>query len=126
MNTITIVSIAVFFAILSGSITAAVALSKIRAHRKSLNARRELLMNGIPAKAAVNSIAQSSSEMDGRPGVELDLTFTTKEGEVIRQVIVTYIPVTHLYQYQSGSIIDVRYRKEGNEIEVEAAEAYIR
>ncbi|UPK46743.1 hypothetical protein [Paenibacillus pabuli] len=82
-------------------------------------------MEGIPAKAVIHEIVQTSSSMDKRPGVRLDLTVTQGDGRTFSSTVETYIPVTLIPQFQKGNVINVRYIADGNERKVEVEDAYV-
>ncbi|MFH5184000.1 hypothetical protein ACHHV8_15915 [Paenibacillus sp. TAB 01] len=125
MNTGMIVLLVVMFSLITGTITTVTVLRLVRAQRTELRQREGVVNEGIPAKATINDIRETSSSMDGRPGVLLDLTVTGENGQVFQAVTRTFIPVIHIPRFQKGHVIDVCYKTEGDKIRVEPVDAYL-
>ncbi|WP_458126749.1 hypothetical protein [Paenibacillus sp. Z3-2] len=121
---ITFVAIIVF-GLITGTITTLMAFKLLRNNKEKHHLRKSILMDGIPVEAIIHDIVQTSSSMDGRPGVRLDLTVTQVDGRTFPTIIETYIPITHIPHFQKGNIINVRYIAKGNERKVEVEDAYI-
>ncbi|MFC9708530.1 hypothetical protein ACFTRD_10230 [Paenibacillus sp. NPDC056933] len=121
---ITIVAI-IGFGLITGTITTIMAFKLLRNNQQKQHLRKSILMEGIPAEAVIHDIVQTSSSMDGRPGVRLDLTVTQTDGRTFPSIVETYIPVTHIPHFQKGNIIKVRYIADGNERKVEVEGAYV-
>ncbi|QLG40902.1 MULTISPECIES: hypothetical protein [unclassified Paenibacillus] len=120
----TIVAI-IGFGLITGTITMVMIFKMLRNNKQIQHTRKRVLMEGIPAEAVIHDITQTSSSMDGRPGVRLDLTVTQVDGRTFPSVVETYIPVTHIPQFQKGNVIHVRYIANGNERKVEVEGAYM-
>lgn len=76
---ITIVAV-IGFGIITGTITMVMIFKLLRNNKHKQHLRKSILMEGIPAEAIIHDITQTSSSMDGRPGVRLDLTVTQVDG----------------------------------------------
>jgi hypothetical protein len=92
----------VVLSILTASITMVRAMKLIRSNKAELNKRKQILTNGIDARATINSIRQTNSRLDEQPVVLLDLTLTKENGEIVNAVIRTAIPVVHIPDFQKG------------------------
>ncbi|MFB5676406.1 hypothetical protein ACE3NQ_08390 [Paenibacillus terreus] len=125
MNSTTIITLLIIFGLTTGLITLIVALKSVRTHLKAQQSRKEILADGIKAKALIHSVQQTSSTMGGRPGIQLDLTVTQEDGQTFRTTVETFISVVDIPHYQNGAVIDVRYKMIGNERKVEVENAYI-
>lgn len=125
MSETTIVSLLIVFGLITGSLTLIAALKTLRANQKTQRERQDILDNGIRAKALIHSVQQTSSSINDRPGIQLDLTVTQEDGQTFRATVKTFISVVHIPRYQEGAVIDVKYKLVGNERKVEVAEAYI-
>ncbi|KOY14937.1 hypothetical protein [Paenibacillus xylanivorans] len=126
MSTTLITIVAVIgFGLITGTITMIMIFKLLRNNKQKQHLRKSILMEGIPAEAIIYDITQTSSSMDGRPGIRLDLTVTQVDGRTFPTIVETYIPVTHIPQFQKGSVIHVRYIANGNERKVEVEDAYI-
>ncbi|MDR9745616.1 hypothetical protein [Paenibacillus taichungensis] len=126
MSTTLITIVAVIgFGIITGTITMIIIFKLLRNNKQKQHLRKSILMDGIPAEAVIHDITQTSSSMDGRPGVRLDLTVTQVDGRTFPTILETYIPVTHIPQFQKGNVIHVRYIANGNERKVEVEDAYL-
>ncbi|CAH1210048.1 hypothetical protein [Paenibacillus sp. JJ-223] len=125
MSTGYISLLVVIFGSITGLITILVVMNTIRAKQRELKRRKEILLGGIPAKAVIRHIAETSSSMDGRPGVRMDLTVTPDNESSFDAVVETYISVLAVPRFQKGSEIDVKYQVIGGKKIVEVAEAYI-
>ncbi|MEC0124985.1 hypothetical protein [Paenibacillus pabuli] len=121
---ITIVAI-IGFGLITGTITTIMAFKLLRNNQQKQHLRKSILMEGIPAEAVIHDIVQTSSSMDGRPGVRLDLTVTQVDGRTFPSIVETYIPVTHIPLFQKGNVINVRYIVNGNDRKVEVEDAYV-
>ncbi|MGC5771977.1 hypothetical protein [Paenibacillus pabuli] len=121
---ITIVAI-IGFGLITGTITTIMAFKLLRNNQQKQHLRKNILMEGTPAEAVIHDIVQTSSSMDGRPGVRLDLTVTQVDGRTFPSIVETYIPVTHIPHFQKGNNIKVRYIVDGNERKVEVEDAYV-
>jgi hypothetical protein len=113
------------FGLITATITMMMVFKLLRTNKRKQDLRKSILMEGIPAEAVIHDIAQTSSSMDGRPGVRLDLTVTQVDGRTFPTIVETYIPVTHIPQFQKGNVINVRYIANGNERKVEVEGAYM-
>ncbi|MFB5268647.1 hypothetical protein ACE41H_17940 [Paenibacillus enshidis] len=125
MNSTTFIILLIIFGLITGSITLIVVLKSLRTNLKAQQSRQEILADGTQAKALIHSVQQTSSTMDGRPGIQLDLTVTQEDGQTFRTTVETFISVVDIPQYQNGAVIDVRYKMIGNERKVEVENAYI-
>lgn len=125
MNSIAIMIVLIVFSLVTGSITVIAVLKTLRSSQKTQRDRQVILAEGIPAKALIHSIQQTSSSMDDRPGVQLELTVTQDDGHTFPATVKTFIPITSIPQFQPGSTIDVRYKIIENKRKVEVADAYI-
>ena len=99
---ITIVAIIVF-GLITGTITTIMAFKLLRNNKEKQHHRKSILMDGIPTEAIIHDIVQTSSSMDGRPGVRLDLTVTQVDGRTFPTIVETYIPITHIPHFQKGN-----------------------
>ena len=115
----------VIFGSVTGLITILVAMNTIRAKQGELKRRKEILLGGIPAKAVIRHIVETSSSMGDRPGVRIDLTVTPDNENSFDAVVETYISVLAVPRFQIGSEIDVKYQVIDGKKIVEVAEAYI-
>ncbi|MDN4605203.1 hypothetical protein P5G61_28530 [Paenibacillus sp. F6_3S_P_1C] len=126
MSTTLITVIAVIgFGVLTGAIILITVFKLVHTAKKKQQLRKNILMDGTPAEAIIHDIIQTSSSMDGRPGVRMDLTVTQVDGSTFPATVETFIPVTHISQFQKGNIINVRYIVDGNERKVEVEDAYV-
>jgi hypothetical protein len=126
MSTTLITVIAVIgFGVITGAIILITVFKLVHSAKKKQQLRKNILMDGTPAEAIIHNIVQTSSSMDGRPGVRMDLTVTQVDGRTFPTIVETYIPVTHIPQFQKGSVIHVRYVANGNERKVEVEDAYM-
>ncbi|WP_336759949.1 hypothetical protein [Paenibacillus sp. USHLN196] len=126
MTTALIIIVAVIvFGLITGTITMIMVFKLLRNTKEKQHFRKSILMDGIPAEATIHDIIQTSSSMDGRPGVRLDLTVTQVDGRTFPTIIETYIPITHIPHFQKGNVINVRYIAKGNERKVEVEDAYV-
>lgn len=125
MNTGLIVLLVAIFSLITGTLTTVTVLRSIRRQRADLRLREGVVKDGTPAKATINAIRETSSSIDGRPGVLLELTVTREDGSLFQAVTSTFIPVIHIPMFQKGNVIDVRYKTVGSEIRVEPVDAYI-
>lgn len=125
MNSTTILIVLIVVFLCTGAMTVITVLKTVRASQQTQRERKVILDEGMPAKALIHSIKQTSSSMDDRPGVLLDLTVTQVDGHTFQTTVKTFIPVTSIPQFQAGSIIDVRYKIIGNERKVEVIDAYV-
>ncbi|MCP1184128.1 hypothetical protein [Paenibacillus sp. 1781tsa1] len=124
--TVTLITIVgfIFFGLITGTIATIMIFKQLRNTKKKQHLRKSILMDGIPAEAIIHDIVQTSSSMDGRPGVRLDLTVTQVDGRTFPTIVETYIPITHIPHFQKGNMINVRYVTMGNERKVEVEDAY--
>lgn len=126
MSTTLITVIAVIgFGVITGAIILITVFKLVHSAKKKQQLQKNILMDGTPAEAIIHNIVQTSSSMDGRPGVRLDLTVTQVDGRTFPSIVETYIPVTHIAQFQKGNVINVRYIVDGNERKVEVEDAYM-
>ncbi|MFE6073798.1 hypothetical protein ACFVQB_04880 [Paenibacillus sp. NPDC057886] len=126
MSTTLITVIAVIgFGIITGAIIMITVFRLLHSAKQKQQLRKSILMEGISTEAIIHDIIQTSSSMDGRPGVRLDLTVTQVDGRTFPTIVETYIPFTHISQFQKGNVINVRYIADGNERKVEVEDAYI-
>ncbi|WP_405156694.1 hypothetical protein [Paenibacillus sp. FSL K6-0108] len=126
MTTTLIIIVAIIgFGLITGTITMVMIFKMLRNNKQKQHSRKRVLMEGIPAEAVIHDITQTSSSMDGRPGVRLDLTVTQGDGRTFSSTVETYIPVTLIPQFQKGNVINVRYIADGNERKVEVEDAYV-
>lgn len=126
MTTTLIIIVAIIgFGLITGTITMVMIFKMLRNKKQKQHSRKRVLMEGIPAEAVIHDITQTSSSMHGRPGVRLDLTVTQIDGRTFPTIVETYIPVTHIPQFQKGNVIHVRYIANGNERKVEVEGAYM-
>ncbi|WFR61384.1 hypothetical protein P9222_23430 [Paenibacillus amylolyticus] len=115
----------IIFGLITGIITTIMVFKLLRNNKEKYHLRKSILMDGIPAEAIIHDIVQTSSSMDGMPGVRLDLTVTQVDGRTFPSIVETYIPITHIPHFQKGNMINVRYMTMGNERKVEVEDAYI-
>ncbi|MDK8190971.1 hypothetical protein QP794_12825 [Paenibacillus sp. UMB7766-LJ446] len=126
MSTTLITVIAVIgFGVLTGAIILITVFKLVHSAKKKQQLRKNILMDGTPAEAIIHDIIQTSSSMDGRPGVRMELTVTQVDGSTFPATVETFIPVTHIAHFQKGNVINVRYIIDGIEPKVEVEDAYI-
>ncbi|WP_405132222.1 hypothetical protein MHB43_14850 [Paenibacillus sp. FSL H8-0317] len=123
--TLIIIVAIIVFGLITGTITTIMVFKLLRNNKEQHHLRKSILMDGIPAEAIIHDIVQTSSSMDGRPGVRLDLTVTQVDGRTFPTIVETYIPITHIPHFQKGNVINVRYIAMGNERKVEVQDAYL-
>lgn len=124
-STTKIIIALVGLSILTASITMFGALKLIRTNKAELNKRKQILTNGIDARATINSIRQTNSRLDEQPVVLLDLTLTKENGEIVNAVIRTAIPVVHIPDFQKGNQIEVKYMVQDNQLLIEPVGSYL-
>lgn len=120
----TIIVLMIAVSTVTASVMLYKAVATVRSNNEQLRRQKAVLADGIPAKAVVNSIRQTSSSLGGQPIVLLDLIVTKQDGTNFRTVVRTAIPIVHIPDFQKGCIIDVKYVTTEHEIQVEAEGAY--
>lgn len=123
-STTLIIVIVSSISVITANITLYIVLKSLRSSRNDLRERREILSRGKPANALINSIQQTSTDMNNQPQVLLELTVTSEAGDTWNTVIKTFIPIVHIPEFQAGKTIDVKYLTIGNQLKVEAVKAY--
>lgn len=125
LMTLIIGTIIVVFGLTTGLILILNVTKRLRTGQEKMQDKKEILKSGIPAVAIIQDIAETSSSMDGRPGVRLDLLVTQEDGQTFQTIVKTYIPIIHVPKFQRGSEIDVRYIDHRGVKKVEVEDAYI-
>lgn len=125
LTTLIIGIVIVVFGLTTGLILVLKVTKRMRTGQEKSQIKKEILKFGTPAVAIIQDIAETSSSMDGRPGVRLDLLVTQEDGQTFQTIVKTYIPIIHVPKFQRGSEIDVRYIEDGAVKKVEVVDAYI-
>lgn len=125
LMTLIIGIVIVVFGLTTGLILVLNVTKRLRTGQEKMENKKEILKFGMPAEAIIQDIAETSSSMDGRPGVRLDLLVTQEDGQTFQTILKTYIPIIHVPKFQRGSVIDVKYIEDGAVKKVEVVDAYI-
>lgn len=120
-----VILIIVASSLVTSGIVVAVVVTQLKAQRGAIHKRKQILLEGIPAKAMIRAVHPTSSAMDDNPAVTLELTVTQQDGQTFPVVVKTYIPLIHIPQFQESKEIDVKYMEDGNGRSVEVVGAYI-
>ncbi|WP_410770299.1 hypothetical protein [Fontibacillus sp. BL9] len=121
----TLIWIIGIFSLLTTSVTIILVVKTIGTQKKRFSERKEILAEGTPAQAVINSIQQTNAQLDDQPEVLLELTVTKPDGEVVHTVVRTVIQIVNIPAFQKGKVVEVRYKTIGNEQKFEVVGAYI-
>ncbi|WP_256992458.1 hypothetical protein [Paenibacillus sp. XY044] len=121
----TVVMIIIIFSLFTASLTIAFTIKSLRGQRKRLSQRKAILTDGTSAQAVIHSIQQTNAQLDDQPEVLLDLTVTKPDGEILRTVVKTFIPIVNIPSFQKGCVVDVKYMTIAGEPKFEVVGAYI-
>lgn len=119
------IAILVIVGLLTTSWTIFKTVKQIQANRQHLLQRKTILAEGLLAQALINSVRQTNVTVDEQPQVELDLTVTMQDGEVVHTKLITVIPIIHIPDFQKGKVIEVKYMTIDNDRQFEATGAYL-
>jgi hypothetical protein len=86
---------------------------------------KQILKNGTPARAIVNSIQQTETKINDNPQVMIGVTVTKENGETFYSAFKTVIPVILFSQFSKGSMVKVKYMEDGNKRKVALEGSYI-
>lgn len=125
MTSTVLIILWIVVALITSSLTFLFVFMRLRQQRETLHTRRDILVEGIQAKALIQSVRQTSSTMDDRPGIELDLMVTEPSGQSFPTTVRTFISVIDIPKFHQGAWIDVKYRTTGNDRKVEVEGAYL-
>lgn len=125
MTSTALIILWIVIAMITSSLTFLFVFRKLRQQRETLHTRRDILAEGIQAKALIQAVRQTSSTMDDRPGIELDLMVTEPSGHSFPATVRTFISVIDIPRFQQGAWIDVKYKMTGNDRKVEVEGAYL-